>query len=444
MKNIKFLFAVVFALSAYAAVAQDFNDPKYAKWGETAEERQQNILNSNFLKESCDNRNYNQAAHYLKELLDKAPTASENTFVRGTSIYKNKINLAKTLDEKKIYVDSLMLIYDLRLKYFGEHASRGEAYILDRKAREVLTYMPSDRAAIRKAFQEAIAAGGDQTDLETIVAYFSNLCDDYKNTDQVTPDEVIAEYDRLTPLFEKNPASAEYKAQFDGVFGASGVASCENLQKLFSTRLAANPDDEATLAQAVGLMSRAKCDNDYYFSIAEKYYQIKPSSEIALFLAQAFQTKNDFPKATKYINEALNTEQDPVERGKLLVRMSLIQLVSNDISSAAATARQARDLNPQDGVPYFLLGQCYATSAGQCGGFAGQAAMWAAYDAMSQAVSLLPANSEYLSSAKTSLAAYRSRFPSSEEIFFNEMKEGGRYTVNCGTASGIATTVRAR
>ncbi len=445
MKNVKFLLSAACALFAVAAMAQqDFSDPKYAVWGDTPEARQQNILNSNFLKESCDNKDYNAAAHYLKELLDKCPKASENTFVRGTTLYKNKINRAKSLAEKNVYIDSLMLLYDLRNEYFGDHPKRGTAYILDRKAREYLTYKPSDRKGIREAFRAAIEAGGDNTDPETVVAYFSNLCDDYKNTDEVMPDEIIAEYDRLTPFFEKNPEAGEYKGQFDAAFGLSGAASCENLEKLFRGKLEAAPDDEALLAQAVALMSRAKCDGEFYFSIAEKYYQVKPSSETAMFLAQAFQNKGDYPKAKTYLNEALAVEQDPAERQKLLVRIALVGLVSNDIQGAAAAARQARDLNPEDGVPYFVLGQCYASSAGACGGFAGQATYWAAYDTMAKAIELLPSDSEYLEHAKTSLSAFRSRFPSSEECFFNELQEGARYTVNCGTAAGISTTVRAR
>ena len=240
MKNVKFLLSAACALFAVAAMAQqDFSDPKYAVWGDTPEARQQNILNSNFLKESCDNKDYNAAAHYLKELLDKCPKASENTFVRGTTLYKNKINRAKSLAEKNVYIDSLMLLYDLRNEYFGDHPKRGTAYILDRKAREYLTYKPSDRKGIREAFRAAIEAGGDNTDPETVVAYFSNLCDDYKNTDEVMPDEIIAEYDRLTPFFEKNPEAGEYKGQFDAAFGLSGAASCENLEKLFRGKLEA-------------------------------------------------------------------------------------------------------------------------------------------------------------------------------------------------------------
>ena len=444
MKNVKFLLSAACALFACSALAQDFSDPKYAIWGDTPEERQQNILNSNFLKESCDNKDYDAAAHYLQELLAKCPKASENTFVRGITLYKNKINRAKTLDEKNMFIDSLMLIYDLRNEYFGDHAKRGTAYILDRKAREYLTYKPNDRKGVREAFRAAIEAGGDNSDPETVVVYFSNLCEDYKNTDEVMPDEVLTEYERLEPFFAKHPEAAEYKSQFDAAFGLSGAASCENLEKLYRAKLEAAPDDEALLAQAVGMMSRAKCDGDFYFSIAEKYYEVKPSSETAMFLAQAFQNKGDYAKARTYLNESLAVEQDPAERQKLLVRIALVGLVANDIADAASAARQARDLDPEDGVPYFVLAQCYASSAAACGGFAGQATFWAAYDTMAKAVELLPSDSEYLEHAKTSLSAFRNRFPSSEECFFNELQEGARYTVNCGTAAGVSTTVRPR
>ena len=162
MKNVKFLLSAACALFAVAAMAQqDFSDPKYAVWGDTPQEREQNILNSNFLKESLDNKDYNAAAHYLKELLDKCPKASQNTFVRGITLYKNKIARAKSIAEKNTYTDSLMIVYDLRNEYFGDHPKYGTPYILDRKAREYLMYKPADRKGIREAFRAAIEAGGD-------------------------------------------------------------------------------------------------------------------------------------------------------------------------------------------------------------------------------------------------------------------------------------------
>jgi len=244
MKNVKFLLSAACTLFAVAAMAQqDFSGPQYAKWGDTPEEREKNILNSNFLKESYDNRDYDAAARYLRDLLNSCPDASVAIYQRGANVYKQKINRAKNVTEKNAYIDSLMQIYDLRAKYFGDNAKQGLAFILDQKAREYLAYKPNDRAGIRKAFREALEAGGDNADPETVVAYFSNLCDDYKNTDEVMPDEVIAEYDRLSQFFEKHPEAAEMKGQFDTAFGVSGAASCENLEKLFGAKLAAAPDD---------------------------------------------------------------------------------------------------------------------------------------------------------------------------------------------------------
>ena len=232
MKNVKILLSAALVFVGATALAQDFSAPQYEKWGDTPEQREKNILNSNFLKESCDNRDYNAAAHYLNELINSVPTASVSFYQRGAVIYKNKINRAKSVAEKNTYIDSLMLMYDLRAKYFGDHPKQGTAFILDQKAREYLRYKPSDRKGIREAFRAAIEAGGDNTDPETVVAYFSNLCDDYKNTDEVLPDEIIAEYDRLTPFFEKNPnAGNEYKAQFDAAFGLSGAASLREPRK---------------------------------------------------------------------------------------------------------------------------------------------------------------------------------------------------------------------
>ena len=444
MKTLKFLLSTALLAVTSVAVAQDFSDPRYAKWGDTPEAREKNITASNYLKEEYKMKDYNRAAYYLQVVLKNCPEATMSTFQYGANIYKKKIAGAENDQQKKMFIDSLLWIYDLRLEYFGDHPKRGAAYILDRKAREVVTYMAEDRKAVRDAFKAAVDAGQENTDPETLVAYFSNLCDDYKN-DMVSPDEIIAEYDRLTPFFGTDDENAEFKQQFDAAFGLSGAASCENLEKMYRERLAAAGDDVALLEQAVGLMSRANCESEFYFEIAEKFYKVKPSAETAMFLAQAFQNKGDYDRSVKYLNEALATEKDPVEIEKLNVRIALVELVSNHISQAFAAAKKALEINKENGLAYFVMAQCHAISAAKCGGFEGQAAFWAAYDTMNKAVSYLEGqDAGYLEQAKQSLSAYSYRFPTKEECFMRDMTAGASYKVQCGTAAGIVTTVRPR
>ena len=154
---------------------------------------------------------------------------------------KNKIARAKSVAEKKTYIDSLMLLYDLRIENFGDHATRGKAYILDRKARDFLIYNPLDHERVLELFREAIAA---QPDPELVAIYFKQLTDYYKDDGEGSPEEIIAEYDRLSPVFDgATGQAAEYKDQFDKCFGLSGVASCENLEAMFKEKIAASNND---------------------------------------------------------------------------------------------------------------------------------------------------------------------------------------------------------
>ncbi len=447
MKNIKVLLSAAFAVVSMTAVAQDFSDPQYANWGETPDERRENIVNSQFLKESIDNQQYDLASGYFKTLVAKCPTASQNIYVNGIKLYQKRIAKSKTLAEKKANVDSLMWAYDLRNQYFGSHAKYGSAYILERKARELLTYNQSDRAGIRKVFTEAIEAAVAKNGVagsELVAIYFKNLCDDYVN-EEVEADLILAEYERLSPMFtDATEEDKKNKEQFETAFGLSGAANCDNLERLFSKKLSENPDDVAVLSQAVALMSRANCESDFFFQTTEKFYQVQPSAETALFLAQAFQNKKEFDKAKLYLHEAIKVEENPAEKVKLYVRIAVVELAAQNFVESAAAAKEAIAIEPENGYAYFILAQTYALGNNGCSGLAKDATFWAAYDMMSKAVSLLDEQPDVKADAQKFMATYRNFFPTAEECFFNELKEGSAYTVGCGTARGEKTIVRFR
>ncbi|MFR9526791.1 MAG: enzyme of heme biosynthesis [Rikenellaceae bacterium] len=450
MKKIKLFLALAFVALAFSAEAQvDYNDPQWAPWGETAEERQANMLNSSFLKEAIDNKDYDAATNYLNLLITNAPKASHTVYARGILLYRNKINRARTLAEKNSYIDSLMLMHDLRLEHFATHATYGADQILDSKARMYATYRPKDREGLRVTFKAAIEAGGAQTKPDLVCIYFQNLCDDYQ-MDEVMADEVLVEYDRLTPYFEAlGEAGLEFKEKFDGSFGVSGAASCENLEALFAERLAAAPEDIDLYSKAMSLMDRARCSSPFYVATAEKMYQLRPTSQSAMALASIFQNDADYTKASMYLYEALAVEEDIEEREKLLSRISLVKFAAEEYSEALKVASEAIATDDgtlsDNGVALFVKAQCYARSVGSCADFACMAVYWAAYDVMQQAIANFTSDeAAYLEPAKAMAASYRSAFPTQEECFFNEVGEGSSYRVNHGVVSGVSTTVRYR
>lgn len=449
MKTIKTMILALAAAFAATATAQDFSDPQYAKWGDTPEQRKENILASTFLKEELANRNYNAAAGYLQQLIERCPSASENIYANGIKLYKMKINRARSLAEKNTMVDSLLWLYDVRLKHFAAHPKRGTAYILERKAREHLTYRESDREGIRKDFEAAIAAqveANGTADPELVVIYFKNLCDDYAN-DHVDAMAIVNAYDANIKYFEQLPEDkADLKNQFETCFGVSGAANCDNIKKIFEGRISATPNDEALLAQAFSLLMKAGCDNDFYFTVGELYYNLSQKSEVAMVLAQAFQNKKEYAKANDYLRKALEKETDNAEREKLYVRIGILEMTTNNYAEAADSFKKAGELNPENGyVPYFVA-QCYVASSKDCpAGLARDAVHWVAYDLMHQAIPVLEmVDADVATTAKNLATSYRAAFPTAEECFFAEMKEGSNYTVRCSLAKGVTTKVRYR
>jgi tetratricopeptide (TPR) repeat protein len=346
-----------------------------------------------------------------------------------------------------MYIDSILYIYDQRVIYFGDHSKNGKDYILDMKARDMLRYCTTDRPLLRAGLKDAVDAGieSGKSHLDIAASYFKYLCEDYEYDDSVTSDMILEEYERLSPLFAEVSAEDEqYRDMFETSFGTSGAASCENLEALFSQKLANDPDNEALLAQAVALMSRAQCSSDFFFATTEKYYTIKPSSETALFLAQGFKNRGENDKALKYLREALAVEADPAKKEPLYVQIALIEISKHNYSAAVEAARELRGINPDNGYAYFILGQCYAASTCPDDKIGGTSVYWAAYDAMSQAVNLLKDEPEVQKAAQQMMSAYRAAFPVQESCFFAELTAGDRYTILCGFAAGQVTTVRYR
>ena len=447
MKAIKFLIVSAMAVMAATAVAQDFNDPKYAKWGATPEERKENVLASSYLKEEIANRHFNAAAAYLQQLLTKCPAASENIYANGVKLYKERVNRAETLAEKKMFVDSILLLYDIRLQHFASHAKRGSVYILERKAREYLTYKADDREGVAEAFEAALEAQkkAGAVDPELVVIYFKNLCDDFQN-DIVDAMTIVNTYDAYAKYFDNlAPEQLQYKDQFEKCFGMSGAASCENIEAIFSKKLEGNMDDEVLLAQAYGLLSRTGCNSDFFFTVGEKFYSLQPSASVAMALAQEFQNKGNFDKANQYLREALAVENNPAEREKLYVRIGILDMSINNFAAAVEAFREAQAINPENAHAPFFLAQCYVNGAKGCSGLAKDAIYWVAYDLIQKALPLLEAqDAARVDAANQLAAAYRGAFPTKEECFFNELADGSTYVVKCGFAQGVATRVRPR
>lgn len=430
--------ATILSVGATAMAQQNFKeDPRY---GNTPEEREQNVIKLNLLRVANSAREWNEAAVYVRDLMNDAPKASQSIYQYGTAVYKNLIARATSVDQKKIYVDSVMLIYDRRVEHFGNTATPQGITVLHMKAQDYLNLNPMDRAGVRKFYKDAVDAGGTDVKPDLVLEYFQQLVTDYKSV-EISPEELMVAYEQLTPLMEN--ASQENKDTFTGLFATSGAANCNTLEELYSKELASKPGDVELLKKAYGLMSMANCDSDFYISVAEQYYAAEPTSSVAIRLAILFEKRDQFDKALTYLNPQIETETDPAAKSDLLVRVAYSELGLKRYSAAAQTARQAIALNSNNGLAYTLLGETYIGGATGCSGFDAQTVYWLAYDQFARAREAFEGNPSEQQMASNRMALCRANFPTNDDIFLRSHTISASYQVRCGWISGT-TTVRAR
>jgi tetratricopeptide (TPR) repeat protein len=430
--------AVVVGASAMAQQVAPLEDPNY---GATLEERKTNLGNLNWLGDAAKARDWDAVANYTRMLLSAAPAAHSSLYANGANAYKNKIQRATSVAEKKVLLDSLMLIYDMRAQYFGNHPTQGTPYILEQKASAYLSFNSLDGANVRKFYKDAVDAAGDGVKPLLVLTYFQQLVTGLKAV-EITSEQLLEEYERLLPLMANG--TQEEQDSFTGLLATSGAADCGVLEELYTKQLAEKPGDLDLLKKAFNLMSMAKCDSDFYISVGEQLYKLEPTSNIAIMLAELFENRKEFSRAIPYLNEQIETETDPVNKADLYVRIAASELGQNRYSGVAQSARQAIALNPANGHAHYLLANAYIGGQGACSDFNRSAVAWLAYDELVRAREALTGDTTgVLERVNNLMASCRASFPSNEDIFMYGHQIGGSYNVSCGWISGT-TTVRAR
>lgn len=441
-KILKVFIGVLAVVAAGSVNAQAYlQDPRY---GNTPEERKANVITLNSFNDYVTTKDYDNALKQLDILLDKSPKATINLYIKGAMLYKNKIMKSTSVNEKNAYIDSLMMLYDKRIENFANYTNQGRdmgaGYTSQLKVRDYLQFKPTDRAGIRKMFAESMKLNSYDVPADFGLLYFNELVDDYKN-DEIEADMVLNEYAKLGKVIDS--ADTDDKDTFEALFASSGVANCNTLEAMYKPKFEANPNDSSFLATAFNLMSKANCTSDLYIDIAEKYYTIAPSANIAVRLAAVCENRRDYTKALKYLNESLATEKDPIQKSNLYVRIAASELGAGRSSSAGQAARSAMSLNPDNGYAYMMLAQAYAIGASACGGIQGQSVYWLVVDVLGRARALLADDPSQAASVDSQISRYRSYFPTKEDCFFNGMHDGAGYEVRCGWISG-STVVRSR
>ena len=377
-------------------------------------------------------------------VFNDCPASSKNIYLYGIKIYRSRVSKQKDPAIKATALDTLMLIYDRRIEYFGQ-----EALVLGRKGLDLLRY---DNSQVQRAYEYlkgSAELGKGKTEDAVMMALMQTSNALFKN-DALDGRELIDNYLFSTEILNarikagKNADRAKTALQnIEGIFANSGAADCETLVQIFTPKFEETPDDPDLLKKVTSLLANQNCDDtDLFARSSENLYKIEPSSQAAYNLAKLFYKNEEYEKSVSYYEEAIGGDADAEMKAKYHYELGLILFSKyDDLTNARSHARQAIQNKPGWGDPYILIGNLYASSSDNCGenDFEKITVFWAAVDKFQQAKS---ADSEASSEANELIAKYSAYFPNVEDAFFYGFENGQAYTVGCWINE--KTTVRTR
>ncbi len=386
---------------------------------------------------------YNDAYETWWTAFNDCPSSSVRMYVDGVTMYHFFIDEAPEGQIKEGLIDTLMLIYNQRIEYFGD-----EGNVLARKGKDLLSYHSDDMEEVQKAYEmlkKSIEIQGKKSkDATMLLLMTSGIA--LKDEGKIDDNQVIEDYFNLIILLDQMQGGssrwAKARANIDEMMLSENILSCEALDGYFEPQFEANKDDKTFLEKVITFYSSTACERtDMYVAAAENLYRIDPGPESAHNLAILFITRNDFEKSAIYLKEAVQVEStNPETRAEWYYELAVICNAQEDYCEAIGYARKAINLKGDYGKPYVALGDAFIASRDNLGDdFQQRTAFWAATDMYKKAISTDPS---LAGETNKKLNIYARQYPNSEEVFFRDMKEGDSYKVEgCIKAN---TTVRSR
>ncbi len=456
---------------------------------------------SNF-KMRMKQKDYKAACGFWRELMMYYPMSFSGVYSNGDVLMRKKIQMvtndakkvgdsartaykAEKFDESKVFVeqqkelmtdrelwiDTLLLLYDKRIEFFGNDKKYGTAYSQGKKGSYLYKYRKD--TALSEAYElleKSILVQKEKSRFTTIKVFFDVSVDMVK-AGNIGAEKLVTDYniitgflkestDKYTKYIEKEKKKSKPNAKkiatwkkivssndkvstyITGKFAKSDFSKCEYLVPAFKKTFDKNKSDIEWLEKILGILKWKECTQDpFYLVAAKELYNLKPSANSAAMIAIGELKKENYPEAGKYFEEAYNGEEDIDKKAEYYYYGAVVAFAQGQKSKSRTLALKAAELKESYGKPYVLIAKLYAASAGSCGkdNFDKATVYWAAVDKLIKAKSISK-DEKVIAEASKLINKYSSRYPSQEEGFMRGIYAGNSVIVGCW----INVTTKAR
>lgn len=392
------------------------------------------VRNLSLYRDYYKQKVYDDAYKYWRIVFEICPASSERMYVDGANLVEYKLKKAESDDQKAAYVDTLKMVYDQRIENYGK-----EGYVLGRKGTDMLRY---DRANIEEVYatlKKSIDMEGDKSGAGAIVATM-NAAVMMEKKELLTADELVALFGQLSDILATNISKYEgkktqeyyIKAQSSVESLAGPYLNCDVLVKMANDNFEKNKTDADWMERTANLLDKKNCiDAPIFFTIAKQLHNNNPSSVSAEKMGVMSLKNKNYSEAVTYFKQAIEMAEGVDKLSDYHIELAQAYSSMGSYSVARTNALRAAELRPNYGLPYIMIGDMIAGSSTSCSSDEAckqKALYWLATDYYQKAKATDPSVSD---KANAKIASYAQYFPTKEECFFLNIKEGDTVEIGC-------------
>ena len=432
-----------FSLAMLFGSIGSFAQCKEVKWPEDGTLRAKAEESKVLYEDANKSGQVKQAEVPLNWMLANNPQLHSSLYIVGAEIFDKLAAQEKDPARKKVYVDSLMIVYDLRIKNCGE-----EATVTNRKALSFVKYNVNDKPAeALEILEKTLTMNGNNTLDGTLVPYFQTVRLNATKFKNISEDQILEKYDKVMNIIDSKIKTAQSKGQpidkykkmkddIDAILISVVKVDCAFVKKNLEPKFKANPNDLPLAKKIFGFMLQGKCTDDpLWLQAGESIHKNNPEKDFGLVknLGLKYYSLDNKVKAEEMFKEALPLATTPEDKAEILIYQGQLK-IDSDKSAARSLFRQALEVNPGNKLAYERIGDLYYHSFDACAKKVNMAD--------DRLVYLIAADYYQRAGDAQKLAAAKASFPSKEEIFLIDYKQGETKSVGCWI--GESTTIRTR
>lgn len=376
-------------------------------------------------------------------MVENVPNHHISLYIQGIELFDKLATLEKNADKKKAYIDSLMIIYDLRIKTCGD-----EANVFNRKALSFVKHNANAQPVeTLEILDKAFEMNGNNILESTIVPYFHVVRLNFLNK-KVSEDDVLTRYDKLIEIVDAKIQDAQSKGKpvdklqkmkedLEQLLLNTVTINCDIVRSKFVPKFKANPNDIDIARKIFTFMLKDKCTDDpVWLEAAEAVYNSgEKNCGLAKNLGIIHLSKENYDKAEKFLKEAQSICTEGSDKAEILLYLGSVEARKGNRSGAREFYRQAAAADAGTAKQaYEKIGDLYLNSFDVCKKLESRVTDRLVY---------LIAYDYYAKAGDSKkMAIAKDGFPSKEEIFTENIENGSKVTVGCWIQE--ATTIRTR